>query len=563
MKFLKSTLAVLILSIISMSCDEGEKADMIITNTTIYTVDADFSKVNAVAIKNDKIMAVGSVADIEAYEGPETQVIDLTGKYVYPGFVEGHAHIMGVGQNLLNVDLMNTTSYEEIVEMVAERAKDVPPGEWILGRGWHQDKWVNQPEGMFRGFPTHDLLSEAVPDNPVYLRHASGHAGLANAKAMEMAGIDADTDDPDGGEVFKGLDGRPTGIFNETAQGMIGKIVPVTTKERATQALELAIQSCLENGITAFHQAGSPSADVALFREFAEQDKLKIRLYVMLSGRDGELLNEYFESGPYIDPQLTIRSVKLYSDGALGSRGAWLLEEYTDAPGKFGHNVTPMENIENVTMSAIKAGFQVCTHAIGDRGNREVLDIYEKAFNAYPEMAKDHRFRIEHAQHIDGEDIPRFAELGVIPSMQAIHMSSDRPWAIDRLGKERIEEGAYVWQTLLQQGSRIVNGTDAPVEPISPTACFYASVSRRTLKGTPDGGYEPDQRMTREQALRSYTLDAAYAAFNDEIKGSVEVGKLADFTVLDRDIMIIPEDEILDAKVEMTVIGGKVMFEAQ
>jgi len=360
-----------------------------------------------------------------------------------------------------------------------------------------------------------------------------------------------------------GIDGRPTGIFNETAQGLIGKAVPENSPETDRRALELAIRECVENGITSFHTAGQNRAEIDLFKAFVDEGKMNIRLYVMLSGREEELLQKYYDKGPEIglgEDRLTIRAIKLYSDGALGSRGAWLLEEYLDAPGQFGHNVTPMEDIERITRDGIQAGFQVCTHAIGDRGNQEVLDIYERAFKDFPESATDHRFRIEHAQHLHLDDIPRFAEMGVIPAMQAIHMSSDRPWAIDRLGKQRIEDGAYVWQKLLESGAKIVNGTDAPVEPVSAIASFYASVSRQTLAGTPDGGYEADQKMTREQALRSYTLDAAFGAFEEEIKGSVEVGKLADFTAFSKDIMTVPVNEILDTEVLYTIVGGKVVF---
>lgn len=548
--------------VILFACGPKKSVDSIYFNGPIYTADSENSKVEAVAVLNGKVYKTGFTDEIMKLKGEESKVIDLNGRAMFPGFIEGHAHIMGVGENLLNVDLMETQSYSEIVAAVAERARNTPEGEWVLGRGWHQDKWVSSPENLIKGFPTHDELSKAVPNHPVYLSHASGHAGLANAKAMELAGVNRATNDPNGGEVFRGLDGNPTGIFNETAQGLIGRVVPENTKERNAQALELAIESCLAHGLTGFHQAGSGPGDIALFKEFAALDKLKIRLYVMLNGRDDQLLEEFFESGPVIDSanQLTIRAVKLYSDGALGSRGAWLLEEYTDAPGKFGHNVTPMERIDDITMRAAAAGFQVCTHAIGDRGNREVLDIYERAIGQYSDQMTDHRFRIEHAQHINGEDIPRFFELGVIPAMQAVHMSSDRPWAIDRLGKERIIEGAYVWQTLLAQGSKIVNGTDAPVEPITPLASFYASVSRRTLAGTPENGFEPDQKMTRDQALKSYTIDAAYGAFEENIKGSIEEGKLADFTIMDKDIMTIPEEEILTTSVEMTIIGGEVVY---
>jgi predicted amidohydrolase YtcJ len=520
-------------------------------------------RVEAVAVKDGKVMFAGSKADVEKLVGQETKTQDLQGASLYPGFVEGHAHIMGIGQNLINVDLMGTQSYEEVIRKVAERAASTPNGEWIVGRGWHQDKWETNPETNYNGYPVHDALSAAVPDNPVYLKHASGHMALVNAKAMEVAGISSETSDPDGGEVIRGIGGQPTGILNETAQGLATRVIPDETDARLEAALEMAVEECVSNGITALHQAGSSMRHISLFKKFAREDRMKVRMHVMLNGRDDALLEEYFEKGPEIDSlhEVNVRSVKLYSDGALGSRGAWLLEPYTDAPTEYGHNVTPMERIKDVTMRATAAGFQVCTHAIGDRGNREVLDIYEEAINTYPEQTQDHRFRIEHAQHINGEDIPRFASLNVIPAMQAIHMASDRPWAIDRLGPERIVEGAYVWQTLLQQGSKIVNGTDAPVEPVNPLASYYASVSRRTLKGIPDNGYEPDQKMTREQALRSYTLDAAYGAFMEDVTGSIEVGKYADFTILDKDIMTISEEEILETSVVMTIIGGEIAYQ--
>ena len=556
------TLLLIVLTCLSCQNDSNEIADTIYYNGPIYTMDANQPKVEAVATKGDKIFAVGSLEALEFYKGEATQMIDLDGAVMYPGLIEGHAHIMGIGDNLINVDLMGTESFGELIEKVAERANQTPKGEWIIGRGWHQDKWTQLPESASNGFPIHDALSEAVPDHPVYLKHASGHMALVNAKAMEIAGIDAATANPNGGEVIRGIGGQPTGILNETAQALATRYIPDETDSRYEQMLSLAVQECLKNGITGFHQAGSSMRDIDLFRQFMLSGDLKIRLYVMLNGRDDELLDYYFDKGIEVDSlhRLDIRSVKLYSDGALGSRGAWLLEPYTDAPTEYGHNVTPMSRIREVTMRAAEAGFQVCTHAIGDRGNREVLDIYEEAIKTFPEQNKDHRFRIEHAQHINGEDIPRFAELDVIPAMQAIHMSSDRPWAIDRLGKERIEEGAYVWQKLLQQGSKIVNGTDAPVEPVSPIASFYASVTRKTLKGTPENGYEPDQKMTRDQALRSYTLDAAYGAFQEDVKGSIEVGKYADFTILDRDIMQIPEEEILGAIVLKTIVGGEVQY---
>lgn len=558
-------ITLLTLCLFIFSCvPKVDQADLILRGAKVYTLDENQPVAEAIAVKNGQIVKVGTAADVENLLGDSTQIIELAGRYVYPGFVEGHAHIMGIGANLINVDLMGAKSYDEVIALVKERAAQTPEGEWIVGRGWHQDKWDQLPEGMFNGFPTHHQLSEAVPNHPVYLKHASGHASLVNARALELAKITKNTPHPDGGEVFKDVSGQPTGLLNETASTLVSEIIPKETTELKRKKLQLAIQECLKNGITAFHQAGSQADDIAVFEAFAKNDQLKLRMHVMLTGRDSTLLDTYFEKGPQIglyDNYLNIRSIKLYADGALGSRGAWLLEEYSDAHGQHGHNVMPMEEIADVVDRAIQKGFQVCTHAIGDRANREVLDIYEDAFNRYPDRSRDHRFRIEHAQHIHPEDIPRFAELGVIPAMQAIHMSSDRPWAIDRLGKERIENGAYMWSELIDQGSKIVNGTDAPVEPVSPLASFYASVSRKTLKGPPDGGYEPLQKMTREEALKSYTLWGAYGAFMEDRTGSIEAEKLADFTILDRDIMTVPEEEILETKVVMTIVGGKVVFE--
>jgi predicted amidohydrolase YtcJ len=548
----------LILVLCILGCSSPIPADIIITNGTIYTVNEAQPTAEAVVIKDGKIVYVGDKKGARAYKG---EVLDLQGKTLVPGLVEGHAHLMGVGFNLLNIDLMATKGYEEIVDLVKKQAENTPKGQWILGRGWHQDKWVTQPERSFKNLPTHHLLSEAVPDHPVWLSHASGHMSLANAKAMELAGITAKTPQPAGGEFFLEL-GQPTGIFNETAELLIDKIVPAYSPEQMTRALELAIEACLKHGIVAFHDAGANQNVIDLYKKFAAEDKLKIRLFVMLSGSNEELLKSWFASGietGLFDNHLFIRAVKLYGDGALGSRGAWLLEEYSDAPGVHGHEVTPMSEIKRIAADAHQAGFQVCTHAIGDRANKEVLDIYDEILQGN----KDARFRIEHAQHMHPEDIVRFAQLGVIPAMQAIHMSSDRPWAIDRLGKQRIEEGAYMWQALLQSGAKIVNGTDAPVEPINPLASFYASVTRQTLNGTPEGGYEPAQKMTRAQALKSYTLDAAYGAFMEAFSGSIEAGKVADFTIFSKDIMTIPEHEILSAQVEMTIIDGKVVYKKE
>lgn len=569
MRFLSSLLIIIFLF---SACSEKRKpADLIISGGTIYTVDEKQPKVEAVAVAGDRIVYAGTLKGAEEFKGEQTQMLDLKGKVMTPGWIEGHGHFMGLGFNELELDLMNVKSYEELVEKVKEAVAKAKPGQWILGRGWHQDKWDQKPSKMIKGFQTHELLSAASPNNPVFLRHASGHAGFANAKAMQMAGVNQlsieklSKDMNEGGEIIKDELGNPTGIFNERAQSLISKYIPKETEETNAKALELAIQASLQNGITSFHDAGASRTSIELFKKFKQEGKLQTRLYVMLTGFDPSLVYEYFRMGPVIDSTglLTIRSVKLNCDGALGSRGAWLLEPYTDRTDFSGMATLSMDTVAKISIEGLKYGFQICSHAIGDRANREILDRYEAAFKSNPEKAKDARFRIEHAQHLAPSDIPRFGQLGVIPAMQAIHLSSDRPWAIERLGEKRIKEGAYMWQSLLKSGAKVVNGTDVPVEPINPIASFFASVTRQTLKGEPEGGYEPAEKMTREQALKSYTLDAAYGAFQEKILGSIEVGKLADFTVLSQDIMTIPDNQVLSTKVEMTIFGGKVLYEAK
>ncbi len=558
---MKHIFYLLVLSLLAAGCLEKPKqaADMVIYGGTIYTVTS-AETVEAVAVIDGKIIYAGDKAGAEALIAKNTEVIDLQGKTMTPGLIESHAHFMGVGQFKKQLDLTQIKNYDDMVALVAEAVKTAKPGEWILGRGWHQSKWDKMPARMARGFQTHHAMSAVSPDNPVYLRHASGHAGFANAKAMEMAGIHRDSEYNARGEIMKDESGDPSGIFNENAMSLITKIIPEADQALQKQYLELAMQECLSKGITSFHDAGAGPDEIALYQEYAEADQLDLRLYAMLDGWDSTLLQSWYPKGPQISDYLTIRAIKLYADGALGSRGAWLLAPYTDSPKDLGHERQPMERIGKIAQKGLERGFQVCVHAIGDRANREVLDQYEAAFQAMPDKAVDHRFRIEHAQHINGEDIPRFAELGVIASMQGIHMASDRPWAIDRLGLDRILDGAYVWQKLLQSGAKVINGTDAPVEPVDPLPCFYASVTRKTLKGKPEGGYEADQRMTREEALRSYTLDAAYGAFEEDIKGSIEVGKLADFTVFDQDLLQVAEDKILASQVMMTIVGGQVKY---
>ncbi len=542
-------------------------ADLIIHGGPIYTAEAGSPRVEAVTIKGDTIQFAGTWAEAQRYQGEQTQVIDLGGATMTPGFIESHGHIMGVGYNEMNLDLMSVKSYDELVEKVREAVAKAEPGQWILGRGWHQDKWDKKPEVMVKGFQTHEKLSAVSPNNPVYLSHASGHAGFANAKAMQLAGVNQlsveklSAELHEGGEIIRDKNGNPTGIFNERAQGLIRKVIPQNTLESNTKALELAMDACARNGLTGFHDAGASRENIELFQSFAANGKLKSRLYVMITGFDRQLIRDWYKRGALIDPRgVTVRSIKLNCDGALGSRGAWLLEPYSDRPDFSGMATFPMDSVLSTSRDALKYGFQVCSHAIGDRANREVLDRYETAFKENPDI-KDHRFRIEHAQHLHPSDIPRFAKLGVIPAMQAIHLSSDRPWAIERLGEKRIKEGAYMWQSLLKSGAKVINGTDAPVEPLTPVASFYASVTRQTLKGEPAGGFEPEEKMTREQALRSYTIDAAYGAFEEKVKGSIAPGKLADFTVFSQDIMTVPDDQLLNTRVLKTILGGKVVYE--
>ena len=546
------------------ACKKEEPADMIIYGGPIYTVDKSNEMAEAVAVKGDRIVFVGSLEEAQKMQGTETRMLDLEGKTMTPGWIEGHGHFFGMGQSKLNLDLSQIKNYDEMVAMVKEAAEQAAPGTWILGRGWHQSKWDKEPEEVVLGFQTHTKLSEVSPNNPVWLTHASGHAAFGNAKAMEIGGVTAETPDPEGGEILKNDLGNPTGVFNERAMGLISRHIPYNSEDDDDRAMHLAVKECLENGITTFHDAGSGRKVIDLMKEFVNRGDMKVRLYVMISGRDRDLLEEYYEKGPDIglgNNHLTVRSIKLNTDGALGSRGAWLLRPYTDRPETAGMATQEMEYVQKVAHEGIQYGFQVCAHAIGDRANKEVLDRFQIAFEANPEKAKDHRYRMEHAQHLAADDIPRFGGLGVIASMQAVHMSSDRPWAITRLGEERIREGAYVWRKLFDTGAVIMNGTDVPVEPINPIASFYASVTRQTLEGFPVGGFEPDQKMTRAEALDSYTLSGAYGGFEEDIKGSIEVGKLADFTIFNQNLMEVPDNEILNTKVMMTIVGGEILFQ--
>ena len=548
-----------------ISC-ESQKADMIIHNGMIYTMNDLNPTAEAVAVSSGKIIALGKYTDLDPLITPRTKIINLRGATMTPGIIEGHGHFYGLGLAKMQLDLSKTESYQDLIDMVSDAVENSKPGEWILGRGWHQSKWSDDKSDFVKGFQTHERLSEISPNNPVWLKHASGHAGFANQKAMDIAGVNKETEFGFGGEIIKDLSRKPTGVFNERAQGLISEKVENNLGEESDlRAIELAVKASLENGVTSFHDAGIGRRTIEVLREAINKDILKVRIYAMLTSRDTTLLNEWYKKGPEIGTGgdlLTIRSIKINADGALGSRGAWLIDEYSDRPGHYGMPTQSMDYVYSVAKQGIKTGFQVNSHAIGDKANREILNEYEKVFNEHPELAIDHRWRIEHAQHIAPDDIPRFGRLKVIPSIQGIHMSSDRPWAINRLGQKRIEESAYVWRDLINHGAVLINGSDVPVEPIDPIASFYASTTRKTLKGLPDFGYEPKQKMTRIEALKSYTINAAYGAFEDQIKGSIEIGKYADFTVFSQNLITISEEKILDTKVLYTIVNGVVEYQA-
>lgn len=548
-----------------MSC-ETEKADMIIYNGTIYTMNDLMPITESVAVSNGKIIALGKYNDLDRLITPRTQIINLDGAMMTPGLIEGHGHFYGLGLAEMQLDLSSTESYEELIDMVSDAVKKARPGEWILGRGWHQSKWSDNKDSFINGFQTHERLSEISKNNPVWLKHASGHAGFANERAMDIAGISSEIEFGFGGEIIKDLSGKPTGVFNERAQGLISKHVDSNLGENSDlKAIKLAVSACLENGITSFHDAGINGKTIEILREAIESDLLKVRIYAMLTSSDTTLLNTWYKKGPEIgtgNDFMTIRSIKINADGALGSRGAWLIDDYSDRPGHFGMPTQSMDYVYKVAKDGIQNGFQVNSHAIGDKANREILNQYEKVFNEFEDLSKDHRWRIEHAQHIHPLDIPRFGKLKVIASIQGIHMSSDRPWAIDRLGQKRIVESAYVWRDLINNGAILINGSDVPVEPINPIASFYASSTRKTLKGFPDGGFEPSQKMTRIEALKSYTINAAYGAFEESKKGTIEIGKLADFTVFSQNLITIPDNKILDTKVLYTIVNGKIEYRA-
>jgi len=535
----------------------------VLNNANIITMNPDQLKVETVVISGNKILFAGKQLDAKEYITENSKVIDLQGKTLIPGFIEGHAHLWNLGRFLINIDLKNIKSWDEAVDLVKQAADKAEPGQWILGRGWHQEKWQQIPANAIDGYPVHEEISRVSPNNPLRLKHASGHASIVNQKAMELAGINSATANLGDGIILKDLNGDPTGVLLEDAADLVNDVydayinsLSVTEKkEYFRNLIHKTARHCLENGITSFHDGGSYFHEIDVLKEMADSRELPLRFWIMISSEEElneSLLKKYRLIGEG-DNHLTVRAIKQYVDGALGTRGAWMLQPYSDMPSSSGINVTPLSAINHTAQLAFENDYQLCTHAIGDRGNREMLDIYHK------HLQKDNgkRWRIEHAQHLSLDDIPRFTELGVIASFQSVHCTSDGPWVPKRIGAKRSEEGAYVWQKVLQSGAHLANGTDAPVERINVIENYYAAVTRQLNDGS---SFYPQQVLSREQALASVTIWNAYAAFEEDIKGSIEVGKLADLVVLSQDILTVPEDQILNTTIDMTILDGRVVY---
>jgi predicted amidohydrolase YtcJ len=543
-------------------------ATLVLLNGHVVTVDSSKPEAQAVAVAADRIIAVGSNEEIRRLVGPSTRVIDVQGKLVTPGFTDGHGHFMALGETKLQLDLTKARVWDDIVAQVASAVKRAKPGEWIVGYGWHQAKWEHPPEPSVEGNPVHASLSAVSPNNPVVLSHASGHATFVNAKALALAGVTRSTKNPAGGEIVRDASGEATGMLRESAQDLTERAQardeqrrPLAEREaRARHIVELAGADALSKGITSFHDAGTSFANIDRFKQLAAAGKLPVRLYVMVRGesyaRMDSLLDRYRMQG-YGNGFLTVRSIKRQIDGALGSNGAWLLEPYADLPRSTGLALEQPASLQRIAELAIRHGFQLNTHAIGDRANREVLDVYERAFKAHPEV-RDPRWRIEHAQHIAAPDLPRFKSLGVIASMQGIHTVSDAPWIPAKLGAERARAESYLFRSLWDLGVVVTNGTDAPVEDVDPIPSFYGMAARVTKDGTV---FAPEQRLTRAEALKAYTLNNAYAGFMERELGSITPGKYADLVVLSKDVMTIPEPEIPSARVLYTIVGGVVRYQ--
>ncbi|HET7587775.1 MAG TPA: amidohydrolase [Gammaproteobacteria bacterium] len=548
----------------------AQKADLVLHHGKVVTVWSEQPEAEAIAVADHKVLAIGSDDEIDGYIGDDTRVIDLDGRLAIPGFIEGHGHFMELGRSKMELDLTKADTWSDIVALVADAAEQAKPGQWIVGRGWHQEKWAHPPEPNIEGLPLGNKLNAVSPHNPVVLIHASGHAVFANAKALETAGVGENTPDPKGGEIVRKADGTPIGMLRDNAQEPVlaalaayrAKRTPAEIEADARKAVQLAGEDALSKGITTFVDQGESFEVIDFYKQLAHEGKLPLRLYAMIDSETNASLAKHLADYRMIDYGehgfLTVRAIgEVLSDGALGTHSAWFLKPYNDLPMSTGINVTPIKSIQRTAEIAIKNGFQLAVHAIGDRANREVLNVYEQVFKAHPDKT-DLRWRIEHAQHLNPADIPRFGQMHVIASMQAIHACSDGPYVVERIGKQRAKQGAYAWQSLIKTGAMINNGTDVPVEDEDPIPNFKCAVTRQ-LK---DGSYFfPKQAMSRMQALKSYTLWNAYGIFKAKDIGSLAPGKRADIVVLSKDIMTVPDDKILDAKVEYTILNGKVVYE--
>lgn len=546
-------------------------ADLVLRGGKVATVDSSRPEAEAIAISGDTIVAVGSDAEIGRFVGPDTRVLELHGALAIPGFIEGHGHLMALGESLTELDLRSADSWEEIVRRVKAAADSAAPGRWIVGRGWHQEKWTHPPDSAVGGLPNGRALDAAVPDRPVLLEHASGHAVFVNRRALRAAGIGDSTPDPEGGEIVRDARGRAIGMLRDNAMAPVWDALNRARSGQDSASLEpvwrrqlgLAVRDALSHGITSFQDEGEPTKVLEFLKRTAGRGELPIRVYAMVEqAPDSVLAAELpaLRTIGYGGRHLTIRAVgELYADGALGTHTAWMLRPYDDQPSTRGLARTPLQELRGMAEVAVRDGFQLSIHAIGDRANREALDLYASLRSEHPELG-DPRWRIEHAQHLSPTDIPRFAKLGVVASMQAIHACSDGPWVIKRIGERRAREGAYAWHRLLESGAVVTNGTDVPVEPLDPIPNFVCAVTRRL----PDGSlFFPEEAMSRRQALRAYTLSAAYAAFQEDVVGSLAPGKLADVTVLSRDILTVPAEELPETRVLYTIVGGRVEYRAE
>ncbi len=528
----------------SSTCQmSAQIADLAVVNARIYTADPAHPRATVLAVRDGKIIYVGDQVPDQV-----RQTVDAHNAAVLPGFIDSHVHMENLGDSLETLDLRGIKSEAEAAAMVRKAAENALPGQWIRGRAWDQNLWVGKQ------FPSKDSLAKAAPENPVALTRVDGHAVWVNQKALDLADINGSTPDPSGGKILHGEGGQPTGVLIDQAQGLVRSKIPPPTAEEVRRKLARAAKECAKFGLTSVHDAGVSEADLRAYRSLIGTDELPVRVNAMIGGV-GAMWEEYKKRGPEISDFLTIRSIKLYADGALGSRGAALLAPYSDDPQNSGLLINDEALIRQVALDAVSKGFQVCTHAIGDRANHIVLNAYGTALKG----SNDLRFRIEHAQIVAPEDFARFQKYSVIASVQATHATSDMGWAETRVGPERIK-GAYAWQTFLKLGIPLTNGSDFPVEDPNPIWGFYSAVTREDHAGNPKGGWYPSQRLTRNEALQSWTQSGAYAAFEEKTKGSITPGKWADFVMLSADIMTIPETEIWRAHVTMTVLGGKIVY---